>query len=115
MVITDSIVENEKIATKIYRAKNVSYSKKALKKLDSMKDLNHLSVCIAKTPMSFSGDASLVGTPRDFTLEIDDFNISHGAGFVVAKTKGIMVMPGLNNDPNAKHMKIDDEGNFNLF
>lgn len=113
---TDSIVEKiEKIATKIYRAKNVSYSKKALKKLDSMKDLNHLSVCIAKTPMSFSGDASLVGTPRDFTLEIDDFNISHGAGFVVAKTKGIMVMPGLNNDPNAKHMKIDDEGNFNLF
>ncbi|MFA7589663.1 MAG: formate--tetrahydrofolate ligase, partial [Acholeplasmataceae bacterium] len=70
-----------------------------------------LPVCMAKTPLSLSGDASLKGVPQDFTLTIQEIRPSFGAGFLVARTKGIMIMPGLNKTPRAMDFRIDKDGN----
>jgi len=65
---------------------------------------------MAKTPLSLSGDATLKGRPEGFTVEISKIRPSLGAGFLVAQTKGIMVMPGLNQTPRALQFKLQDNG-----
>lgn len=103
----------EKIAKNIYGAEKVRFTKKATEQLAFYKSLEwNLPVCIAKTPLSLSGDAKAVGVPKNFTLTIKEIRPSLGAGFLVALTKGIMVMPGLNKTPRALDMLIDDDGNL---
>ena len=103
----------KKIAQNIYGAKDVEFSKKAENQLKLYEDLGwNLPVCMAKTPASLSGDASLVGVPKDFILQIQQVKPSLGAGFLVALTKGIMIMPGLNKEPRALRLSIDSEGNM---
>lgn len=106
-------VKIEKIAKKIYGAKNVEFSERALRQLAQYEELGwNLPVCMAKTPLSISGSSKLVGLPKNFTLEINNIRPSMGAGFLVALTKGIMTMPGLNKTPRALEMKLDQEGNL---
>ena len=106
-------VKIEKIATKIYGATSVEFSKKALAQLVSYQNLGwNLPVCMAKTPLSLTGDPKIVGLPEPFTLSIQEIRPSLGAGFLVALTKGIMVMPGLNKTPRALSMFIDSDGNL---
>jgi len=101
----------EKIAKNIYGAKEVVFAKKALSQLQSYRELGwNLPVCMAKTPLSLTGDPAIHGLPIDFTLTIQEIRPSLGAGFLVALTKGIMVMPGLNKTPRALSMFIDSEG-----
>ncbi len=100
-----------KIATLIYGAKEVTFSKSALKDIERYQKLGwHLPICMAKTPLSLSGDATLKGRPEGFTIEISKIRPSLGAGFLVAQTKGIMVMPGLNQTPRALQFKLQDSG-----
>lgn len=100
-----------KIATSIYGAKEVTFSKSALKDIERYQKLGwHLPICMAKTPLSLSGDATLKGRPEGFTIEISKIRPSLGAGFLVAQTKGIMVMPGLNQTPRALQFKLQDSG-----
>lgn len=98
-----------KVAQVMYGAKSVNLTKKALLKLEINKDLNY-PICIAKTPLSLSGDPKLKGRPTDFILEINDIKISNGAKLIVCLTKGINTMPGLNEHPRALDFRISDEG-----
>lgn len=98
-----------KIAENIYGAKDVIFSHQAKKKLNQYKHLE-IPICIAKTPLSLSGDPKLKGRPRDFVLEISDIKVSLGANLLVVLTKGINTMPGLNKHPRALDFKLDDKG-----
>ena len=101
----------EAIATNIYGAKNVTFSTSALKDIETYQSLGwHLPICMAKTPLSLSGDGSLKGRPESFTIDITKVRPSLGAGFLVAQTKGIMVMPGLNKTPRALRFKLQSDG-----
>jgi formate--tetrahydrofolate ligase len=101
----------ETIAKNIYGAKEVSYTKSVLKDIETYHKLGwHLPICMAKTPLSLSGDATLKGRPENFTIEISKIRPSLGAGFLVAQTKGIMVMPGLNEKPRALRFKLQENG-----
>jgi formate--tetrahydrofolate ligase len=101
----------EAIATNIYGAKDVAFSTSALKDIHTYQSLGwHLPICMAKTPLSLSGDGSLKGRPEGFTIEITKVRPSLGAGFLVAQTKGIMVMPGLNKTPRALRFKLQSDG-----
>lgn len=101
----------EAIATNIYGAKDVVFSNSALKDIETYQSLGwHLPICMAKTPLSLSGDGSLKGRPEGFTIEITKVRPSLGAGFLVAQTKGIMVMPGLNKTPRALRFKLQNDG-----
>ncbi|MDY0294377.1 MAG: formate--tetrahydrofolate ligase [Acholeplasmataceae bacterium] len=101
----------EKIAKNIYGASDVVFSKRAQRQLEEYQNLGwNLPVCMAKTPLSITGDSSIHGLPEPFTLHISDIRPSLGAGFLVALTKGIMVMPGLNKTPRALNIEIDASG-----
>ena len=100
----------EKIATKIYRAKEVIFNGSAFAKLKQFEanGWGHLPVCIAKTQYSFTDDEKKINAPEGFTINIRDLVINAGAGFIVAVAGEIMRMPGLPKDPQAMHIKLVD-------
>ena len=115
--LNDSIEDKiKKIAMKVYGAKRVVFSQKSLELIENYKKFGwgNLPICMAKTPLSLSGDAKLKGRPQDFDLVISNIRPSLGAGFLVALTKGIVTMPGLGKHPLAMDMKIDKKGNIKL-
>ena len=65
---------------------------------------------MAKTQYSFSDDASLLGAPKGWTLNVRDVKISAGAGFIVVYTGEIMTMPGLPPVPSAEKIDVDNTG-----
>ncbi|KAI4468920.1 c-1-tetrahydrofolate synthase cytoplasmic-related [Holotrichia oblita] len=69
----------------------------------------NLPICMAKTPLSLSGDPSVKGVPIDFTLKINDISISAGAGFIVPICGEITRMPGLSTRPSIYDMDLNTE------
>ena len=102
----------EEIATKIYGANSVQYTKEAKLQLKQLEKngWNHLPVCIAKTQYSFSDDATLLGRPTGFELTVRSLVPKLGAGFVVALTGNIVTMPGLPKKPAALEMDVLEDG-----
>jgi formate--tetrahydrofolate ligase len=102
----------ETVATKIYGAKNVEFSRRALRQLKQFTALgwDKLPVCIAKTQYSFTDDKNQLGAPTDFTFHIRGLVPKLGAGFIVALSGNMMTMPGLSKVPAAVNMTIDKNG-----
>ena len=102
----------ETIGKKVCGATNVHYSDEALVQLKEFETLgwNHLNVCIAKTPYSFSDNAKLKGRPTDFDITIRSFVPKLGAGFIVALTGKVLTMPGLPKIPAALVISVEDDG-----
>lgn len=100
------------VATKIYGARDVAFSRKAQRQLKRFAELgwNELPVCIAKTQYSFTDDKTQLGAPEDFTFHIREFVPKLGAGFIVALAGSMMTMPGLSKEPAAVNMTIDANG-----
>lgn len=100
------------IATEIYRADGVEYSKAVDKKIKEIEDqgLGNMPICMAKTQYSFSDDPTLLAAPRGFKITIKDIKVSAGAGFIVALTGDIMTMPGLPKVPAANNIDIKEDG-----
>lgn len=96
-----------KIAQKVYGAANIEFTKKGKEHLEIVKNGNYddFYVCMAKTPLSLTDNAKIVGAPKDFTIKIKEIRISAGAKFLVCLTGDIMTMPGLSKTPLAN--KID--------
>lgn len=107
----DSIEKKiEKVACKIYGATGVSFTNRARKMLNMIKDseMEQYPVCIAKTQYSFSDNPLEYYTDKNFNLEINDLVINNGAEFIVAIAGDILRMPGLPKDPQANHIDIVD-------
>jgi formate--tetrahydrofolate ligase len=100
------------VATKVYGAADVAYSREAERDLRRIRklELEGLPVCIAKTQKSLSDDPKLTGRPEGFTLHIRGIEIAAGAGFLVPLSGNMMRMPGLPAAPAALNIDIDDEG-----
>ena len=100
------------IATEIYGADDVTYSKAALKELKHIEEMGmgNFPVCMAQTQHSLSDDASKLGRPTGFTVNVREVYVSAGAGFVVAITGSIMTMPGLPKVPAANNIDVTNDG-----
>ena len=100
------------IATKVYGADGVVLSDKARKQIKEYKKLgwDKLPICIAKTPMSLSDNAMLLGVPKDFMITVKEIRPSLGAGFLVVLTGNILTMAGLPKEPAALNMDMDEHG-----
>ena len=100
------------VATKVYGAKNVEFSSAATKQIDSYtgNGFGNLPVCIAKTHLSVSSDASLKGAPTGWTLPVREVRASIGAGFVYPICGEMRTMPGLGKTPAAAGIDIDENG-----
>ncbi len=102
----------ETVATKIYGAGNVTYSAAANKQLANYErnGFGHLPVCIAKTHLSISADASLKGAPTGHTLNVREVRASVGAGFIYPICGDMRTMPGLGTHPAASIIDFDENG-----
>ncbi|MGB9106373.1 MAG: formate--tetrahydrofolate ligase [Terriglobales bacterium] len=101
----------ETIAREVYGASDVAFEPAARKKLDvfTQRGYAHLPVCMAKTQASLTDDPEVLGAPRNWTLTVRDAGLFAGAGFVVAVTGEMMLMPGLGKSPQAVRVDVDDE------
>ncbi len=111
----DSLSLKEKIETvaqEIYGADGVTYTAAADKELKRITDLGmgNLPVCMAKTQYSLSDDATKLGRPSGFTINVREVYVSAGAGFVVAINGSIMTMPGLPKKPAAFEIDVNEDG-----
>jgi len=102
----------ETIAKEIYGAGAVSFAPPAERALELLPKLGlgETPVCMAKTQYSFSDDASKLGAPSGYTLQVRDVLPSAGAGFVVALAGDIMTMPGLGKSPAAERIRLHPDG-----
>lgn len=100
------------IAKEIYGADGVTYDAAASKAIERLEKLGYgnLPVCMAKNQYSLSDDATKLGRPSGFTVNIREVYVSAGAGFVVAITGTVMTMPGLPLHPAAERIDVDDNG-----
>lgn len=107
----------EAIATRVYRAEEVTASSKVRTQLRELQDMGYglLPVCIAKTQYSFSSDAALRGAPTGHVLDVREVRLSAGAEFVVVVCGDIMTMPGLPRVPSAERIDLVDGSVVGLF
>ncbi|TQQ84344.1 formate--tetrahydrofolate ligase [Peptacetobacter hominis] len=100
------------IATKVYGADGVNYTKEADKEIARLERLGfgNLPICMAKTQYSLTDDQTILGRPEGFTITVRDLTVSAGAGFIVALTGAIMKMPGLPKAPAAERIDVDENG-----
>lgn len=111
--LKDSIkTKIEKVATKIYGAKNVQYTKEALDKIKKIEKMGYgeFPVCIAKTQYSFSDDGKNLECNEDYDIHVRNVELKAGAGFIVVLAGNIMTMPGLPKVPAAETINIDENG-----
>lgn len=109
--LNDSIKDKIlKIATSVYKAKNVIYEEKALNEIDHIEKLGYdnLPICIAKTQYSLSDNPKNLECLEEYDITIKDIELKNGAGFIVAYAGNIMTMPGLPKKPAAESININE-------
>jgi formate--tetrahydrofolate ligase len=100
-----------KIARVVYGADGAAFTAAAEKDLARVEAQGGglLPVCMAKTQLSLSDDATKVGRPRGFTITVREVRLSAGAGFVVPLTGEMMTMPGLPKEPAALRVRLEGD------
>lgn len=103
----------ETIAKEIYGADGVTFDAAAKKELKHITEMGYgnLPVCMAKTQYSLSDNASLIGRPTGFTINVREVYVNAGAGFVVVLTGKILTLPGLPKVPAAEGIDYDENTN----
>jgi formate--tetrahydrofolate ligase len=101
-----------RVARAIYGAQDVELSLAAKKQLNQIEalGLSALPVCIAKTHLSLSDDARLIGRPRSFDMTVREVRIAAGAGFLVPLAGDVTTMPGLPKRPHAADLDLLPDG-----
>ena len=105
-----SIKEKIEIVCKqIYGAEGVDYTPEAEEKIALYTQLgfDKLPLCMAKTHLSFTHDASVKGAPSGFRVPIRDIRASVGAGFLYPLLGEMRTMPGLPTRPVFYDVDLD--------
>ena len=102
------------VARRVYGADGIELSTQARRQLANYENagFGHLPVCIAKTHLSISSDATKKGAPTGWTLPVREVRASVGAGFVYPICGDMRTMPGLGASPALQRIDIDDAGNI---
>jgi formyltetrahydrofolate synthetase len=102
----------EAIAKRVYGADGIFLLKTAREKIGlyNRTGLDRLPICMAKTHLSLSHDATLPNAPTGFTVTIRDLRAYTGAGWLVALCGDMQTMPGLGRSAAAFSVDIDSEG-----
>ena len=101
----------ETICKEIYGADGVDYSPEAEDKIALYTRLgfDKLPLCMAKTHLSFTTDASVKGAPTGFRIPVRDIRASVGAGFLYPLLGEMRTMPGLPTRPVFYDVDLDLE------
>jgi len=102
----------EAIAKRVYGADGIFLLKTARDKIAQFAGtgIDKLPICMAKTHLSLSHDASLANAPTGFTVTVRDLRAYTGAGWIVALCGDMQTMPGYGANPAAVNVDIDSEG-----
>ncbi|MGI8949852.1 MAG: formate--tetrahydrofolate ligase [Ornithinimicrobium sp.] len=102
----------ETVAREVYGADGIDLGTGVAKQLDAYEraGFGRLPVCIAKTHLSLSSDASLLGAPTGWRMPVREVRVSAGAGFVYPIAGTMRTMPGLGASPAAHRIDLDDQG-----
>jgi formate--tetrahydrofolate ligase len=104
----------ELIVRRVYGGEGVDFAPKAERSIEYLQSigLGATPVCMAKTQYSLTDDATKLGRPRGFRVNVHEVYPSAGAGFVVAQAGDIMTMPGLPKAPAAEGMSVRPDGSI---
>ncbi len=107
----------ETIAREIYGADGVDYAPLAEERIAQYTRLGFdtLPICMAKTHLSLSHDATLLGAPTGFRLPVRDVRASVGAGFLYPLCGDMRTMPGLGKSPAFERVDLVDGKVVGLF
>jgi formyltetrahydrofolate synthetase len=108
--LEDTIKEKiETIAREIYRADGVDYSPEAEEQIAryTRQGFDKLPICMAKTHLSFTTDASKKGAPTGFRIGVREIRASVGAGFLYPILGDMRTMPGLPTRPVFYDVDLD--------
>jgi len=99
----------ETIAREIYRADGVDYTPEAEEQVSRYTRLgfDKLPICMAKTHLSFTTDASKKGAPTGFRISVREIRASVGAGFLYPILGDMRTMPGLPTRPVFYDVDLD--------
>ena len=102
----------ETVAREIYRADGVDYTEEAENSIRILEENNlaNLPICMAKTQSSLSDDPKKINAPTGWRLLVREVKVSNGAGFIVALTGKMMLMPGMPNQSAVQKIDIDSDG-----
>ncbi|HEY9787996.1 MAG TPA: formate--tetrahydrofolate ligase [Candidatus Obscuribacterales bacterium] len=102
------------LAKNVYGAADIELGPEARRQLKWLNThgFGELPVCVAKTQYSLTDDPTAIGAPTGFKMHIRNFQLSAGAGFLVALMGDIMTMPGLPKSPAAAHMDLEADGSI---
>jgi formate--tetrahydrofolate ligase len=102
----------EAIAKRVYGADGVFLLKTAREKIERFNKagLDRVPICMAKTHLSLSHDATLTNAPTGFTVTVRDLRAYTGAGWIVALCGDMQTMPGYGANPAAVNVDIDEDG-----
>ena len=97
------------ISGEIYRADGVDYTPEAEEQIERYTRLgfDKLPICMAKTHLSFSTDATKKGAPTDFRITVREIRASVGAGFLYPILGDMRTMPGLPTRPVFYDVDLD--------
>lgn len=104
----------EKIATEMYGAEGVVYVGTSEDDIAFLIEngYDELPVNMARTHLSFTDDPKVKGAPTGWRLKVKEVKVSAGAGFLVALTGEMNLMPGMPKVPLAERVDIDNDGNI---
>jgi methylenetetrahydrofolate dehydrogenase (NADP+) / methenyltetrahydrofolate cyclohydrolase / formyltetrahydrofolate synthetase len=99
----------ETIAREIYRADGVDYTPEAEEQIERYTRLgfDNLPMCMAKTHLSFTTDATKKGAPTGFRVTVREIRASAGAGFLYPILGDMRTMPGLPTRPVFYDVDLD--------
>ena len=104
----------ETVAREIYRADGVDFTEEAEASILRLEEngLADWPICMAKTQSSLSDDPKKRNAPRGWRLQVREVKVSNGAGFIVALTGKMMLMPGMPRESAVQRIDIDSEGHI---
>jgi len=100
------------IAKNVYGADGVAWTPAAeakAKMLEADPQYNDYTTMMVKTHLSLTHDPSVKGTPKGWTLPIQDVLIFSGAKFLCPCCGAISLMPGTSSDPAYRRVDVDVE------
>ncbi|HBP25722.1 MAG TPA: formate--tetrahydrofolate ligase [Acholeplasmatales bacterium] len=103
----------EKICVEVYHATNIEYAPEVFEQIKKYNQGNYQEyyVCMAKCQTSVTDNPKIAGVPKNHTIHIKEVRLAAGSKFLVCLTGSIMTMPGLNKEPQAIKIDMDDDGN----
>jgi|TARA_B100000809_G_scaffold172398_1_gene169676 formate--tetrahydrofolate ligase len=102
----------ETLAREVYRADGVDFTPEAEAAITRLEqnDLSEWPICMAKTQSSLSDDPKKRNAPRGWRLQVREVKVSNGAGFIIAVTGKMMLMPGMPKQSAVNLIDIDESG-----